>query len=248
MLDAVSWTQLAAEREALVRGVYASATAALEQVSSEPGGDDPRPPAVVLDVDETVLDNTPFEAALVKSGAPFERALWNRWVEAARAEPLPGALDFLAACRERGVAAFFVTNRQARQEAATRRNLERLGIAVLDDPDGLLMREEKPEWGRDKASRRAQVARTHRILMLIGDDLGDFLPGVADTGVDRQQRHELVVRHAELWGRRWFVMPNPLYGSWKGALWRFADGLSAEDRLRAQLDALEADTGEPGAD
>ncbi|MDQ7087977.1 MAG: HAD family acid phosphatase [Acidobacteriota bacterium] len=248
-LDAVSWTQLSAEREALVRGIYTSATRALDVALGEhrPAGD-ARPPAVVLDVDETVLDNAPFEAALLKSGAPFDPALWNRWVDAARAEPLPGAIGFLAHCRDAGVATFFITNRRADQEEATRRNLERLGIPVLDEPDGLLMREEKPEWGRDKASRRAQVARTHHIVLLIGDDLGDFLPNVTDAGVDTARRRERVAEHAQLWGHRWFVLPNPLYGSWKGALWGFARGLSEEERRRAQFDALHGDTGAPPAE
>ena len=246
-IDATVWTQSAAERRAVVRGIYAAAERALEPALADaswtaaleqqpPFGD--KPPAVILDVDETVLENAPFQAGLVRENRPFEREQWNRWIRAAAAEALPGARAFLRRCGELGVAVFYVTNRHASLEAPTRENLRRIGFPALDEPDGLLMLQEKPGWNRDKSSRRAQVAATHRVLLLLGDDLADFLGGVAEPGVTAEARRRQAEAHARDWGVRWFAMPNPTYGSWKSALWHFESGLSRSEQLQREHEAL----------
>ena len=131
---------------------------------------------------------------------------------------------------------FYVTNRDARLEEATRANLEKLGFPVADEPDVLLMRGERPPWGSDKTSRRAHIARSFRVLLLVGDDLNDF---VAAEPASVAERRALVERHREKWGTRWIVLPNPMYGSWERALVGGAE-VSESEALRMKRRRLEA--------
>jgi 5'-nucleotidase (lipoprotein e(P4) family) len=114
-----------------------------------------------------------------------------------------------------GVTLFYVTNRDADEEPATLRNLEALGFPVNSNPDTLLLRGKRPEWGSDKSSRRAFVAGTHRILLLIGDDINDF---VAARDKTTAELDAIIDQTAAWWGTRWFVIPNPMYGTWERAV------------------------------
>jgi acid phosphatase len=183
-----------------------------------------------MDLDETVLDNSPFAGRMVRDRVPFDQRLWSEWVSRAEAGALPGSLEFIRRALDRGVAVFYVTNRSADQEAATRANLERLGLALPAGTDTVLMSRERPEWRSDKGPRRAHVAATHRILLLLGDDLGDFVSGAQDTP---ENRVALAGRHDDKWGMRWFLIPNPMNGSWEMSLY---EGFPPDDEvLRSKL-------------
>lgn len=247
-LNATLWTQTAAEYETAALQAYELAgvmlewalreptwTASLEQL--EAGGHEALPPAVILDVDETVLDNSAYQARLLLEDEEFATASWNDWVREARAEPVPGALEFTRAAADRGVTVFYVTNRNHVVEEPTRENLEAAGFPLRDDIDVLLTRDELPDWGSDKGTRRAAVAAEFRVLLLVGDNLGDFLDGVR---TDPETRSAMVREHADWWGRRWIVLPNPQYGSWEGALIGFEYGLERSEKRRRKLEALEA--------
>jgi predicted secreted acid phosphatase len=100
----------------------------------------------------------------------------------------------------------------------------------------VLSRDEKPDWGSDKSSRRAAIAKTHRILLLIGDDLGDFVSGAKDTPKNRVQ---LVQNHGSFWGTRWFLLPNPMYGSWDYSLYDHNFSLPENEILSRKFDSIE---------
>lgn len=242
--DATVWMQTAAEHRALLRQAYDAATRALPAALAdsdwtaalEQTGDyRALPPAVIVDVDETVLDNGPFEARMLLRGGGFDPTAWRRWVADAAAAPLPGAREFLTAAHARGVEVFYVTNRDSALEADTRRNLRRAGLPWDSTRDVLLMEKERPGWGADKSSRRAFVARDFRILLLAGDDLNDFVDGL----VPMERRRRLVDSHADWWGRRWIVLPNPVYGSWERALYDYRPGLSPAERRAAAAARLD---------
>lgn len=242
-LDAVVWVQTAEEHDAAALQAYAAAGAALRRAVAdstwtaalEQTGDYAAlPTAVIVDVDETVLDNAPFEARMVLEGGSFDPDAWAVWVDAAEAEPVPGALGFLREADRHGVVVFYVTNRDAPREEGTRRNLERVGFPVAEDRDVVLSRGEREEWTSDKGSRRAAVAEEFRVLLVIGDDLNDFLP----ARLPLAEREGLARRHADRWGERWIVLPNPMYGSWEGALWGHRSGLSPSEQLEAKREAL----------
>ena len=237
------WVQTSVEWRGLCEQAYRSArlaldamlrhkkaTAALEQIGPGAGKYWKKKPAVILDLDETALDNSPGQARQVTGNTDFVPKDWSQWVAEAKAAAIPGAVEFCQYARSRGVRVFYVTNRDAPDEAATRRNLERLGFPLEPGRDTLLMRGEKPEWSAsDKGVRRQFVAADHRIVMLVGDDLGDFLSGVK---LPPAQRRELAAGHAQKWGREWIVLPNPGYGSWEEALYEAPKSPDPVERMR----------------
>ncbi|HUP65317.1 MAG TPA: 5'-nucleotidase, lipoprotein e(P4) family [Thermoanaerobaculia bacterium] len=241
LLYSVLWVQTAGEYRALSRQAWAAARTALDHaladpsivavVEQPPGATAALPPALIVDIDETVLDNSAMEARLIEDRATFTPERWDEWVQERAATPVPGSLEFLRYAASRGVTVFYVSNREATQEAATRDNLVRLGYPVASEPDVVLLRGEIGE-GSEKTPRRASVASRYRVVLMAGDDLGDFLPN-ARVGV--AEREEMVRRYESWWGTRWIVLPNPMYGSWEGAL---TAGAKPEDRDRRLLDAL----------
>ena len=197
------------------------------------------PLAVIADVDETLLDNSPFEGWMLRSGRQFNAADWTAWVDAAEALPLAGAVEFARYAAERGVTLFYVTNRDAEHEAATLENLRREGFPLRDDVDVLLLRGERPEWTSDKQGRRDLVAAGFRVVVLLGDDLNDFMTGVYDATPER--RAELAATASDRFGTSWFVLPNPHYGSWKRALDSGQPRPSGPEEVRARkLERLRA--------
>ena len=220
------WVQTSAEYTALALQAYALARRQLAQALADstwtayPAQADAsdlarRPPAVIVDVDETVLDNSPYQAWLVTTGRSFSPESWARWVRAAQAEPVPGAVAFVQEALRHGVQVFYVTNRTADLEAATRRNLQAVGFPLPDTLDVILTRGERPEWASsDKEPRRALLGRHYRILLQIGDQLGDF---VSEPETSTEAWRALVLRHRTWWGTRWIVLPNPQYGAWQRA-------------------------------
>lgn len=238
-LNAVLWQQRAVEYRAHALQAYRQAASRLASVKNNgltasveqqrAGGFRSKPAAVVLDIDETVLDNSPFNALLLRDGMAFDAALWANWVAAARAAALPGAREFIAQARAARWRVVYITNRECNllgaydpqgrsldcpQKKAT---LDNLQAALGYRPAGqdLLMRYElKSRDDSDKQARRLDVARTHRLAMLIGDDLNDFIRR-ADYASES---------HAGFWGATtgapWYALPNAVYGSWERA---FAD-------------------------
>jgi len=217
------WVQHAAEYSATTRTAYGMATALLDAALEDTdftaateqldADYEDLPPAIVLDVDETVLDNVLFQSRLILDGETYGSDNWKAWCEERIATPVPGALDFLRTADAKGFAIFYVTNRKANVETATADNLRALGFPIVDGH--VLTRGARPEWTRDKTTRRAHVASTHRIVMMFGDNLGDF---VAVDGLGVPARDARVAQANDWWGTRWFMLPNPMYGSWEDAL------------------------------
>ena len=231
LLYSTLWMQKSAEYQLSTAQVYRMATAqlalakrpgsaSLEQ--QKMGGYARLPPAVVLDIDETVLDNSPYNAWMIQTGQPYTAASWSAWVALKAARPLAGAVAFTQAAARQGVRVFYVSNRDCRQAASatapalcpekadTAANLAALGFAYANDPRAILLRGERADWKSDKNTRRSAIARQYRIIMLLGDDLRDFMPiAVADD-----LRRTVNSAAASNFGQRWFLLPNPAYGSW----------------------------------
>ena len=243
-LQATLWVQTSAEYRVVLETAYRYASQALDaalkdtarSAALEQTGDfSSFPPAVVVDVDETVLDNSACQARMALTGFAYDPKLWSAWVARAAAPPIPGALDFARHASALGIEVFFVTNRAAGEEAATRNNLLSQGFPVHEKPDSLLLKDERPEWGSDKSSRRAYVARSYRILMLVGDDLGDFL---SYDKAGPAERVRLAEANRSRWGSDWFMLPNPQYGSWERATYGYQPGLTDRQILEAKKAAL----------
>jgi 5'-nucleotidase (lipoprotein e(P4) family) len=226
-LNATVWMQTAAEYEAIVRGTYAAALVLLDAALADPAwnalpeserseGFESLPPAIIVDADETMIDNSPFQARGVREVLGYSRERWLAWVNERRARAMPGAVEFAQQATRRGVTVFFVTNRDAPEEAeGTVANLRALGFPIAADASNVVMRGDARAPGRDKGERRRWIGARHRVLLLLGDNLGDFLDGAS---VSVEARQALIAPYAGWWGSRWFMLPNPSYGSWESAI------------------------------
>ena len=248
-LNAVVWTQAAIEHDLIYLQAYRDAQSRLLAALHDPQWDaltkEDRaapaaglPPAVVLDVDETVLDNSPYQARLVKSGGQYDEASWAAWCKEERARALPGALAFARFAAAHGIAVIYLSNRAQDLDAVTLANLRRLGFPVAG-PDAFLgLGTVEPgceQAGTEKGCRRQLVSRKYRVLMQFGDQLGDFADVVANTEAGRRQ----AIDGYMAWiGTRWFVLPNPTYGAWEPALFNNDWSAPPAERRRQKLDAL----------
>ena len=242
-LDAILWQTTSAEYRVLARSIYAMAQAQLERaladsnwtaLPSQKDNYQRLPPAVIMDIDETVIDTGAFQSQLVRDNARFSSRPWREWQERNQPAAVPGAIEFIAAAQARGVTIFFVTNRDDPTEESTRRNLATLGIALPKDADTVLCRGERPDWTSDKESRRQFIAKSHRVLMLVGDDLADF---ISEFRIPPEQRMAAALKRSE-WGAKWFMLPNPMYGSWEASLYDFRSDLSPEEVSRQKFNQL----------
>ncbi|MEL6427664.1 MAG: HAD family acid phosphatase, partial [Planctomycetota bacterium] len=241
LLLATLYVNASAEYDAACRTVYAAAIQRLEDVAARSSRSD-RPLAMVMDVDETVLDNSPYEARLVEDGTSYPED-WDAWCMEAAAPAVPGASDCIQRARQLGIEVFFVTNRKAHLEEGTRVNLEHLGLFEARSFDTLLMRGERPEWTSDKSSRRGAVEATHEIVALVGDNVRDFFEFKPEEPTNSERASAVDARAAE-WGTRWFMLPNPMYGGWDEAAVEYDYGAPAgtlRALRRAGLDDLRAD-------
>ncbi len=247
-LNGTLWLQNSVEFKANALGTYRQGAMMLDAaladkswtaVPAEQKGDfADKPPAVILDVDETVLDNSLYQAWVITANSRYSSKTWGPFVDAALSKPVPGSLAFIKAAAAKGIKIFYVTNRSASTEAATRKNLIKFGYPVDTSEDTVLTKGEKKAWKSSKKSpRRAQVAARHRVLMVFGDNFGDFVDGYKGDMAARQALYE---KHADMWGRKWFMLANPTYGSWESAAFGHDWRKPRAERRQMKRDALDA--------
>jgi 5'-nucleotidase (lipoprotein e(P4) family) len=179
-----------------------------------------KPSAVVLDVDETALQNLGAEYAEASRGGGYDQARWERWEQtgAGKVLPMPGAAEALAAARQAGVTVIFISNRMARYAPFTEAALNGAGLGPARHSETLFLKGDDGA-GSAKDGRRAQVAAHYCVIAMAGDQLGDFsdLFNARDLGV--ADRRRAAAAFADKWGRGWFILSNPVYGpSLKGNL------------------------------
>lgn len=248
-LNAVVWTQTSIEHDLIYREVYRQATQVLQRALADPSWDalttgdrhnDPSglKPAVVLDIDETVLDNSPYQARLTRDHGQYSDATWADWVREERARALPGAVAFTRYATTHGIAVIYLSNRDQSLDQATLANLNANGFPV-SGPDAFLGLGTKvpgcEQVGTSKTCRRRLVAEHYRVLVQVGDQMGDFLQ--LDGKTPQAKRAE-VKPYLSWVGERWFVVPNPTYGGWESALFHGDYKLSPAQRRAAKLRGL----------
>ena len=224
---AVLWFQHAAECRALIYQACNAATDALTR--SAPFATNA---AIVVDIDETVLDNSPFQARLIQRGEQFSPANWDEWVQLFRAQALPGMTEMLRGATNRFASnrleVFYISNRAENQRPATLTNLQQAGFPNADDRHLLLK-----TAASGKESRRAQVAATHQIVLLMGDNLSDFSNAFETNGTPRTAATDAA---REEFGRRFIVLPNPMYGDWEQSF--YESKASAREKWQRRAHAL----------
>ncbi len=222
-LDANLYMQTSAEYRAACYQAYQLATLRLEQ-QLQVASDDPRPPAVIMDLDETVFDNRGFQSWMLQQSVAYDQAWFDRWEQLGgdQVTLIPGAKQFILAARERGVTIVFISNRNERFRSITKNTLQRLGIGIASESELKLS-----STTSDKTARRAEVTQqdNRRVLLNIGDNLRDFderfrfAPIPTDATVAQRQRliedrQKLVDETQASFGTQWIILPNPAYGEW----------------------------------
>ncbi len=247
-LNATTWMQSSVEYKGVAIGAYRLATLMLDKALADrtwnaiPGeeGEDytEKPPAVILDVDETVLDNSNYQAWMVMNDERFGSKTWGAYVNTVTSLPIPGSLAFTKYADSQGVKVFYVSNRTGELEEATRKNLEKFGYPMGGNVDTVLLKKEREEWASSKKSpRRKHVGQDYRVLLVLGDNFGDFVDGYKGSLDERQA---LMDKHQDLWGEKWIVFPNPTYGSWESATFGHDYKLPMEDQRAMKKGTLEA--------
>ncbi|MFT5303389.1 MAG: 5'-nucleotidase (lipoprotein e(P4) family) [Mariniblastus sp.] len=233
----MTWVQNSAEYALLTEQTYRMALSQLyvgiedakwsaDEVQVIEGGFESKLPAVILDCDETVLDNSAYNARNIIRNELYTTDSWNAWCLEEKADAIPGAHEFVKRAEALGVKVFYITNRRDVVKQATINNLKALGFDA--DDSTVLTKNPEQDRGDDKVTRRASVAKNYRIVLLIGDSMSDLCTGMDVPNTNR--RNEIASEKTQLLGSRWVMMPNPVYGGWQRAL------PEAEKALHSKLD------------
>src|ERR1041385_5138338 len=235
---AVLWTQSSAEYRALAFQTFSLAKLRLDQDLAQHRSRRSKAlrPAIIVDADETVLDNSRFQAELILRGAAYSPQAWTAWCDRAEAGAVPGAVEFLNYAFSHGVHVFYITNRRQTEKAGTVANLKKLGFPDVSD-DTVMIREQGTT--SSKESRRQSVRARYRVVLLVGDNLNDFNDDFAAKSI--ADRKAQVDRERADFGSLYIIVPNPMYGDWESAVYGDAANLSDEakrERRRAALHGI----------
>ncbi len=223
------YQQRAGEYKALCLQAFNLATLRVDLAMTT--GNTARPKAIITDIDETFMDNSPYAIQQSLQGKDYEPASWTAWTARGMADTLPGALQFFQHAASKGIEVFYITNREEKERAGTLQNLRRFNFPFTDDAH-LVMR----NGPSSKEIRRQQVAMNFDILLLLGDNLADF-NALFDkkTETERNANVELL---RQSFGDKFIVLPNVTYGGWEEAIYEGQYNRSAgrkDSLLRAGL-------------
>jgi 5'-nucleotidase (lipoprotein e(P4) family) len=222
---AILWTQTSGEARALAYQAFTLARIMLDRdLQVNRRGRMRR--AVVVDADETVLDNSRYQATLLKNRENYDARTWTEWVNRAEAEAVPGAVEFLRYAASRGVRVFYITNRKLVEKDATAANLKKLGFPDVSDQTLLVRTDPKSS---SKEARRLSVSAKFRIVLLMGDNLNDFAE-VFDKSQTVAARLAAVEQNKTQFGTRFIVLPNVMYGDWESAIYDYKFNLTEEEK------------------
>ncbi|WP_346319064.1 5'-nucleotidase, lipoprotein e(P4) family [Chitinophaga sp. YIM B06452] len=220
---AALWQQRAAEYKALCLQAYRIAGERVEVMSHQ---QTLRPRAIVTDIDETVLDNSPYTAKTTLAGKTWSQSTWEEWTAKAACDTVPGAPSFFKYAAEKGFTVYYVTNRLESERAATLKNLQRYNFPFADNEHLILS-----SGNSNKEERRNAIAQKYEIAMLVGDNLGDFAEDFYKK--TPAGRNAAVERLQEQFGARFIMLPNAMYGDWLSAL--IPKGADADSALRSAI-------------
>ncbi|MHC5202420.1 5'-nucleotidase, lipoprotein e(P4) family [Myroides sp. LJL119] len=219
-LYAAVFQQNAAEYQALCAQAFNIATLQLDNILQQAHE---KPLAIVTDIDETFLDNSPYAVQMARQGKSFSQESWNKWTAKADAKPVLGSLEFFKYAESKGVEVYYITNRKTEDKAATIENLVKYNFPFADQQHVIVRDQES-----SKDARRQALSQTHEIVLLLGDNLSDFA-----TVFDKKtqaERLEQVKTNQELFGKKFIVFPNPGYGDWEAALFEYAKDLTPKQK------------------
>ncbi len=232
MVLAANWFQKSAEMRASYYQAYNLAELRLKEHLSNYKGS--KPAAVVLDIDETLLDNSPYTKYLIDNGLSYSHETWKQWTDKASAKALPGASAFTAFAQKQGVQVIYISNRTVNEMESTVSNLKKEGFPNAD-PHFIYLRE--PDKSSDKTERRMKVMEKYEVLLFIGDNLTDLNQLFADR--DSLLGFDLVDNYKKGFGDKFIILPNPLYGEWESAIYKNNYSLSTEEKKLLRKEILD---------
>ena len=205
----LNWIQQSGEYQALSYQAYNAAKVAFDHAKVKKG----KKKAVVVDLDETMLDNSPYAGWQVQNNKPFDGKDWTRWVEARQSGVVPGAVEFNNYVNTHGGKMFYVSNRKdSNEKAGTIDDMKRLGFNGVEDSAFYLKKDKSP-----KAARFEEIEKQ-----------------------GYEERRDFVVQNKAKFGKTFIVLPNPNYGGFEGGLAKDYFKGDSSSKVKARLDAIKA--------
>ena len=224
---AVLYQQQAPEYRALCYQAYNLASVRIQQIVKRKGSAEGL--AVVLDLDETVLDNSPYEAKCILDNISYP-VKWKEWCELAIAEPVPGSVEFINLVTGLGVKVVYISNRKEELREATKKNLAAIGLPGTDD-EYLLLREAESA----KEERRQKVTANYEVALFVGDNLNDFSEVFENSkGEGRMAKTDDMKRS---FSEKYIILPNAMYGDWEQHLYP-ENAETPQQKRKARYDVL----------
>lgn len=223
LVMATLWFQRSAEMRAVYYQTFYLAKQTLENNLIRRDTASVKPPVVVLDIDETILDNSVFQSNSIRSGEEYTSERWKEWSDMANAKVLPGAIDFLLFAKSKGVKAIYISNRKIDELESTIKNMKKLGFPFVETDNFYLRTDES-----SKLARRNIVAEKYDIILLIGDNLTDF----SEIYESRNERFafDIVDQYKNDFGTKYIILPNPMYGEWENAIYKNSYSYTPEQK------------------
>ena len=220
---AILWQQSSGEQRALYYQAFTLARMTLDRDLRNHRIRQRR--ALIVDIDETILDNSRYEAGLVKLQKNYPEG-WTEWINRAEATPLPGAVEFLQYASKRGVRVFYVTNREQNEKDGTARNLKAFGFPEVNDTTLMIRTDPKSD---SKELRRQSISAKYHVVLLMGDDLNDF-SAVFEKSRTVDSRIAAAEQNKNQFGTHFIVLPNPMYGDWENSIYEYNFKLSEAEK------------------
>jgi len=214
VFDGKLWSSLfqqrAAEYQALCIQAFNIARLRVDEaVQQSPSG---KPLAIITDIDETFLDNSPNSVHQALLGKDFDQQAWYEWTAKGSADTLPGALGFFNYAASKHITVFYITNRDEKDRAGTLSNLQKYQFPFSDN-EHLIVRQTESS----KEERRQKVMANYQVVLMLGDNLADF-SSLFDKKTESERAY-FVNQVANEFGKRFIVLPNANYGGWEDAIY-----------------------------
>ncbi|UAY51076.1 5'-nucleotidase, lipoprotein e(P4) family [Ferruginibacter albus] len=182
-----------------------------------------KPKAIITDIDETILNNSPFAVHQAYSGKEYTQSDWYDWTSRSSADTMPGAANLLNYIHSKGINIFYITNRDEKERSGTLKNLQQFGLPDADSAHLLLK-----QSSSSKETRRLQVMKDYEVVLLMGDNLSDF-SALFDRKTEEERKQNVDASVTEF-GKKFIVFPNANYGDWEGALYKYNYKLTQQQK------------------
>ncbi|PLX09402.1 MAG: 5'-nucleotidase, lipoprotein e(P4) family [Marinilabiliales bacterium] len=226
LINATLWVQQSAEYEACCYQAFNYAKLALDTRINLANMD--KPLAVVFDVDETLLDNSYYEANLIENNTTYTSETWKEWSDMQCATAIPGAIDLLNYVQSKGVEIIYISNRRENELEASISNMEKIGFPAVPVENFYFRTDES-----SKVARREMVSEKYNIVLLVGDNLADF-DGMFEDRSENMGK-DVVTNNKDNFGTEFIILPNPMYGKWERALPSDEEKTATENRINAVI-------------